>query len=89
MKLQNGTQTLRHTQHLVTRKTLEHQHLGIWTIKALEHSANRRLGNLAEAYLEPSRTSTIELFCSNQLLLQKASILDVWVGCKYASAIDT
>ena len=63
MKLQKGTQALRHSKHLVTRKTLEHRHLGIWAITAVGHSGTGRLGDLVEAYLEPSRTSKTELFC--------------------------
>ena len=43
----------------------------------------------AEAYLEPSRTSTMELFCESSSRLkpfsQKSSILDVRLDCKYGS----
>ena len=37
-----------------------------------------------EAYLEPNRTSTIEIFCENT---RKSSIVDVRLGSKYASAV--
>ena len=37
--------------------------------------------------LKPSRTSSIKLFCEKgrQLFLQKSTIVDVWLGSKYAS----
>ena len=43
----------------------------------------------AEAYLEPSRISTMELFCWKPLTtIAKSSIVDVRLGPKYASALD-
>ena len=49
---------------------------------------------LAEAYLEPSRTPTMELFCeiSGCMSLtnsQKSSIVDVRLSCEYASGSKT
>ena len=48
----------------------------------------------AEAYLEHSRTSMMELFCKNSSLLKvvsyfckKSSIVDVWLCSKYASKL--
>ena len=38
----------------------------------------------AEAYLEPSGTSTMELFCENSFL-EKSYIVDVRLGSKYTS----
>ena len=46
-----------------------------------------------EAYLEPSQTSTVELFCENSWRLvainyfctNAPSYVDVWLGSKYAS----
>ena len=35
---------------------------------------------LTEAYLEPSQTFTMELFCKNA-----PSYINVWLGSKYAS----
>ena len=42
----------------------------------------------AEAYLGPSRISTMERLCKNspQLFSQKGSVVDVRLGSKYASA---
>lgn len=59
-----GTQALRYSRHLVTCRTFEHRHLGIWAIKALGHSGNYwGLEHVAQTYLEASQKSTIELFC--------------------------
>ena len=44
---------------------------------------------IVEAYLEPSRISTLQLFCKNngwhQVFFQKSSSADVQLGSKYAS----
>ena len=38
-----------------------------------------------EAYLEPSRTSMVELLCENH---KKRFIVDVWLGSKYVSGVN-
>ena len=38
--------------------------------------------NRAEAYLDPSRTSTMELFCKNSYFRNKSSIVDVRLASK-------
>ena len=46
----------------------------------------------SEAYSEPSRASTMKLFCKNSYRLKsstrKSSIVDEQLGSKYASAVD-
>ena len=57
----------------------------------------RRAQNLncySEAFLEPSWTPTVELFCENSwqvlgVFWQKSSIVDVQLGSKYASVLST
>ena len=43
---------------------------------------------MTEVYLELSRTSAMKLAFNRELLSQKTSIVDVWLGSKYASAWD-